>query len=45
MNRKSFIRTAGVKATEVNSLQKSVDEKMIAQVIQRAAEFDMIISK
>ncbi|GEM_PF-402108 len=40
-----FFETFGVKASENNAVQKSVEEQVIGSVIQRAAEFDMIIAK
>jgi len=41
----TFFETFGIKATESDALQKSVDENIIAQVIQKSPEFDMIIVK
>jgi len=41
----AFFETFGVKATESDAVQKSLDEKIIAQVMQQALEFDMIIVK
>lgn len=40
-----FFETFGIKASENEAIQKSVDKEVIGSVIQRAAEFDMIISK
>lgn len=40
----SFFQQLGVSASEENAFQKSIDKELIQKVIQRAPEFDMLIT-